>query len=80
MGITESELDNVKMPGDYTVYLISVESSNLKNDSVVLLEVRKILYNNTSIGYVQRLTGVYNMKGMYTRHFYNPVAKWSNWI
>lgn len=54
------------MPGDYAIYLISVESSNLKNNSVVLLEVRKILYNNTSIGYVQRLTGVYNMKGMYT--------------
>ena len=61
------------MPGDYAIYLISVESSNLKNDSVVLLEVGKILYNNASIGYVQRLTGVYNMKSMYTRHFHNPV-------
>ena len=69
----------MKTPGDYTLYLTSAISGVFKGGSLLLLEVRRVNFaQNNRMGYVQRVTGIYNSNGTLTRHFYLN-NEWSAW-
>lgn len=80
--IDESDLDDLKTPGNYTIYLKSVSSVTFKAGELVLMEVQRVYFpSSRAIGYIQRVTVVYaagSKNLILNRHYY--LSKWSEWI
>lgn len=80
LAIPESGMDDLKIPGNYTVYVTSATTDKFKTGILLLLEIRRVYFPpNKALGYIQRATGVYGMSGSITRHWYSA-TKWSSWV
>lgn len=78
LNVAESDLDNLKEPGDYTVYFSSVNnSSNFIAGALIYLRVRRVMFNTTNMGYIQEAICVYGGTYNYTRA--NYLNQWGVW-
>ena len=76
----ESGLDSLLNQGNYSVYITDT-GTHFNAGTLWLTEVKRIYYQSSGVGYVQRLTNVYPSTAVTkTRTYYSVSGGWGNWV
>jgi len=79
LNIGEAGLDSLITQGNYSVYFTET-GSHFTSGTVWLLEVRRVYYKLSGVGYVQRLTNIYPTAATTKTRTYYSATGWGSWI